>query len=149
MEPEPKVPISIVISNSLTFFPYGDSGRRWGWHSLINVSLNFFRCHDIWANFFKEIFPPSSSVYRSKTFSWMKINSMHPRNPRSWLSTPPLESLAFSRALIFSSMILLWLWWEIPVWTPYSSQQLGWMFCHICQLLNSTQLGLWAWKSTS
>ena len=75
MEPEPKFPISIVISNSLTFFPCGDSGRRWGWHSLINVSLNFFRCHDIWPNFFKEISPHHLLFIAAKSFlEWRSIH---------------------------------------------------------------------------
>lgn len=51
-------PISIVIFDFLTLFPCRDSGGRWDWHCLVDVSLHSFRCSDIQANFLKEIFPP-------------------------------------------------------------------------------------------
>ena len=50
-------PISIVIFDFLMLFPCRDSGGRWDWHCLIDVSLHFFRCSDIRANFLKEISP--------------------------------------------------------------------------------------------
>lgn len=136
-----------IISNSLTFFPM-ETAVEMRLAQFNKCELELFRCHDIWANFFKEIFPHHLLFIAAKPFlEWRSIQCTQGTRDQTFNTT-------FGKFGIFTCFGYSLPWsccdsGERFPWTPYLSQQLGWMFCHICQLLNSTQLGLWAWKSTS